>query len=199
MAAASGVLCLGPRSQMSVFTLPKRSVLTPDLKCLFATIPYEEIVLAAAGNLSGDEVNALGFLRTPRLLRLGSAHDGALCSLLALSGQGEDLVREAQKVAVVCAPHLGKMEGLLVVSLPDLHHLLFLWSKSCSAGFWHMDVTMQPAPNPNGAIVQPSQDIPSLNVHVLSCISTASSHWYKLVHDCFVGFEELPVTCLQVQ
>lgn len=39
--------------------------------CSFATIPYEEIVMAGAGDLSGDEVNALGFLRTPRLLRLG--------------------------------------------------------------------------------------------------------------------------------
>jgi len=37
----------------------------------FATIPYEEIVLAAAGSLSASEVNALGFLRTLRLLRLG--------------------------------------------------------------------------------------------------------------------------------
>jgi len=38
----------------------------------FATIPYEEIVMAGTqGTLSGDEVNALGFLRTPRLLRLG--------------------------------------------------------------------------------------------------------------------------------
>ena len=40
--------------------------------CSFATIPYEEIVLAAAsGGVDSQEVKALAFLRMPRLLRLG--------------------------------------------------------------------------------------------------------------------------------